>query len=100
MVNNWLSIPKLGLNARLSQLFHGKQDRTTAFIYEFWERHYIALTEKQKTAELFMMCSFLLTAAIWPGSNYAKEIKSISTETEGIELLSSLLNSLFNRGDQ
>ncbi len=64
ILRKWLSIPKVKMSPKFSQLYHGKQDSTKEAVEQCLEMHSIQLTAKQRTAEWFTLHSFHLTATM------------------------------------
>ena len=94
MVNNWLVIPKVGLQSSLNKLFmSATPDDTTKLVEEILEQHCYALTSSQRTADWFTLRTFHLTATM--ASKLLPD--SITSTTTSVELMSSLIKSWFNR---
>ncbi len=94
MVNNWLVIPKVGLQSSLNKFFmSATPDDTMKLAEEILEQHCYALTSLQRTADWFLLRTFHLTATM--ASKLLSD--SISSTTTSVELMSSLIKSWFNR---
>ncbi len=98
MVNKWLAIPNVGLRPRFSQLFlHNDLDEVTKFVEVYIERFVQVLTTTQRTADWFTLKTFHLSASMASKVLSKQSNKDDSTDTADITILSSILNSWFNR---
>jgi hypothetical protein len=100
MVNSWLSIPKVNMSSKFSQLFHGKKTVILNSLRNVW-RNYVQLTAKQRTAEWFTLHSFHLAATmaskLLRQMNDVNPIPESNPDAEDVEILWSLLSSWFSR---